>query len=171
MNIENLVGKVAIRTAQTVYGGSLFLCEPVLVLSATSTRAQVCTLQPSDIYDAGVTVCLQPDYMDSSWIEYGPLFNQSVQTKAQVIAMMLNILGITADKSSLRLLCQAISFKQLFSTIEDQLDLTDIINALRETDISGSNMPANSIPETTDTSWANLISGNKGGFVKRGFKE
>lgn len=169
MHIFDLIGKVAIRGTNTIRGGSLFQYNPVLILSCEDNKALVCTLDEGDDYAAGETICLGAEYFDNAWLEYGVLINSAVQTKAQVIAKMLTVLGIQADTDSLKTLCRAITYKDLFSEIEDQLDLKDLVNALSiDNNASKGTLADNAKPPEVDNNnaWNGLTSPNT--FIKRG---
>ena len=170
MHIYDLVGKVAIRTTHTLRGKTLFQYNPVLILACEGDKAMVCTLEDGEGYSAGETVCLPADYLDNAWQEFGVLVNQAVQTKAQIISKMLIIMGIQADSESIKQLCLAVTYKDLFSAIEDQLELSDIINALSVTDkeLSQGTLADNSQPPDVgeNNAW-NELTGQKT-FVKRG---
>lgn len=170
MHIYDLIGKVAIRTTNTVRGSDRFQYNPVLILACEGNKAMICTLEEGDGYSAGETVCLAADYLDNAWQEFGVLINSAVQTKAQIVAKMLMIMGIQADKESIQQLCLAVTYKDLFNTIEDQLELKDIINALRSSDneITQETLADNAQPpEVNDNNTWNGLAGHKS-FVKRG---
>lgn len=178
MRVSDLVGKLALRRSETIKGGQMFLTEPVLILSydARYNIGCVCLLESNGIYDAGVPVNLSADYMDGEWLEYGPIINSACQTKAQLIQMVLSILGIQADTASLRSLCKATAYKQLYSEIVDQLDLKDIIDSLSSAEPSVEEPPTSTgAPQKSETTtWGNLMNNGAkprfgSGFVRRGF--
>lgn len=176
MRVSELVGKLALRRSETIKGGQMFLTEPVLILSydARYNIGCVCLLESNGTYEAGVPINLSADYMDGEWLDYGPLVNTACQTKAQLIQMILSILGIQADSASLRVLCKATAYKQLYAEISDQLDLKDIINSLSTTDVSQEEpAPRVGAPQNSETTtWGNLMNNNPkpsfgAGFVRR----
>ena len=182
MRVSDLVGKLVLRRSETIRGGQMFLTEPCLVLSynARFNNCVVCLLEANGAYEAGVPITLPADYMDGEWFEYGPVINSACQTKAQLIQMILTLLGIQADKDSLRVLCKAVSYKQLYNEIIDQLDLKDIINSVESCESEAAAMAATANvgapQESGTTTWGNLMNNNNNnskprfgaGFVRRG---
>ena len=132
MKLNDLVGHLAIRSCHTQYGKTDFINQPVFILSCADGTALGCLLDDTDRYTAGMTVVISGDYLDNNWLDFGGLLTQASQTRAQGIVQILHLLGIDADMESVTLLCKATAFKQIFSEIEEQLELSDIINAMQK---------------------------------------
>lgn len=130
MRLQDLVGKVIIRRAVTTRGGELCLNEPCLLLSLNNSKAILCALEDSQDYVAGKTITLGLEYFDNEWVEYGPLINSANVVRAQLVRKILDIMGIQADEDSILTLCRAITIKQIYDELNEQLSLNSIIYAL-----------------------------------------
>lgn len=161
LRLEALVGRLAVRRVETALGGNLFLCEPVFVLSYAQGIAIVSMVDTTSSFDVGTIITLPDDYLDDAWLDYGSVVNAACVTKAQVIVQLLSILGIVADKQSLKALCKAVTYKQLLSEISSSLDLDDLLYAMSEDTHTVEE------PIAPGTSWAMLQQG--GNFVRRRF--
>ena len=160
MRLEALVGKMAVRREETSMGGKLFICEPAFVLSYVHGVALVSVLDPLSSFEVGTTITLSDDYLDDLWIDYGSMLNGACNTKAQVITQMLAMLGIVADKQSMKALCRAVTYKQMLQEISDALEIGDLLHAMG----AGTETPVDE-PITVGSGWDAFRQGEN--FVRR----
>ncbi len=133
MRLQDLVGKVAIRRAETVRGDALFYNEPCYVMACENSKALVCALEDTETCVAGRSYNLGLEYFDDEWVEYGSLLNSACTVKAQMVRKILNLMGIIADEDSILTLCRAVSYKQIYDELRGQLDIDKFIYALEPT--------------------------------------
>lgn len=180
MRIHELIGKVAIRRAETSRGNALFYNEPCLLLACDSSKAIACALEDSELCVAGRNYNLGMDFFDDDWVEYGSLLNAACTVRAQMVRKILDIMGITADEDSILTLCRAVSYKKIYDELRGQLNLDSLIYALEPTydifDSSDSDASAStsaSENQNTDaegTAWNDFMPKRPKlrGFIRRG---
>lgn len=152
MRLDELIGHLAIRTMPVSEDNDLFTDQPILVLSTGTACALVTLLSEMGDYESGTTLTLPAEFMDDNWADFGEIVNKACQTKAQILKLLVNLLGLNATEQELFKLSQVLSYKQLLCELSDLSD-TDLLSFLSDEE------PAQPVAE--------LRLPEKSGFVRR----
>lgn len=135
MQLDELIGHLAIRTMPVSEDNDLFTDQPVLVLSTGTAKNVPCAiiilLSEMGDYESGTTLTLPAEFMDDNWAGFGEIVNKACQTKAQILKLLVNLLGLNATEQELFKLSQVLSYKQLLCELSDLSD-TDLLSFLSD---------------------------------------
>lgn len=131
MQLDELIGRLAIRTMPVSEDNDLFTDQPILVLSTGTSCALVTLLSETGDYESGTTLTLPAEFMDDNWADFGEIVNKACQTKAQILKLLVNLLGLNATEQELFKLSQVLSYKQLLCGLSDLSD-TDLLSFLSD---------------------------------------
>lgn len=131
MRLDELIGHLAIRTMPVSEDNDLFTDQPILVLSTGTACALVTLLSETGDYESGTTLTLPAEFMDDNWADFGEIVNKACQTKAQILKLLVNLLGLNATEQELFKLSQVLSYKQLLCELSDLSD-TDLLSFLSD---------------------------------------
>lgn len=131
MRLDELIGHLAIRTMPVSEDNDLFTDQPVLMLSTGTACALVTLLSETGDYESGTTLTLPAEFMDGNWADFGEIVNKACQTKAQILKLLVNLLGLNATEQELFKLSQVLSYKQLLCELSDLSD-TDLLSFLSD---------------------------------------
>lgn len=135
MQLDELIGHLAIRTMPVSEDNDLFTDQPVLVLSTGTAKNVPCAiiilLSETGEYESGTTLTLSAEFMDDNWADFGEIVNKACQTKAQILKLLVNLLGLNATEQELFKLSQVLSYKQLLCELSDLSD-ADLLSFLSD---------------------------------------
>lgn len=131
MQLDELIGHLAIRTMPVSEDNDLFTDQPILVLSTGTACALVTLLSEMGDYESDTTLTLPAEFMDDNWADFGEIVNKACQTKAQILKLLVNLLGLNATEQELFKLSQVLSYKQLLCELSDLSD-TDLLSFLSD---------------------------------------
>lgn len=131
MLLSELVGHLAIRTMPVSEENDLFTDQPVLILSTGTACALVILLSETGEYESGTTLTLPAEFMDDNWADFGEIVDRACQTKAQILKLLADLLGLNATEQDLFRLSQVLSYKQLLSELSGLSDI-DLLSFLSD---------------------------------------